>query len=585
MRPLDPRLIRYASAARWFLGAGAVLGLAQTVVVIAFSWFLSQAISLAIDGSALATLSGTVGALAAVVVVRAVLVWLQELVAVRGAAGVKSELRQRVMSAIARRGPEWLAARNSARVTTVVTTGLDALDNYFARYLPQLLLTAIATPILLVVILWQDLASGITAIVALPLIPVFMVLIGWATRTAQHKQWQSLQRLSAGFLDLVGGLGTLKIFGRERRQANRVREITEEYRGRTMGVLRISFLSGFVLELAASLSVAIIAVSIGLRLVDGRMGLATGLFVLLLAPELFLPVRQVGFQFHAAADGIAAADDVFAILDENAATATPASPLKIPSGVNRDPKGSEVAPSLTGLRLEGVVVRRPAATDATGPGHENGAPAADDPAPIDVEWRPGELAVLAGPSGVGKSTLVSALQGFLRFEGRITLGGELLTPETSGNSALSRSWLAWAGQHPGLFAGTIAGNVALGEADADPAVLAQALAWAGAADLDPTHILGVQGSGLSGGQAQRVAVARAIYRSQIRGCPVVILDEPSSALDSEAEDALLTGLRALADTGRIVVVVSHRPAVLQAADQVLWMGDTARDGSVADALA
>jgi ATP-binding cassette subfamily C protein CydD len=549
VRPLDPRLLRYASAARRFLVAGAAIGLAQTLAVVVFSWLLSRSIVLAIGGHPLPELAGTVGALAAVVVVRAVLAWLQELIAARGAAQVKSQLRSRVLAALAARGPDWVAGQHGARLTTTITTGLDALDNYFARYLPQLLLTVIATPILILVMVVQDLPSGITVILALPLIPVFMVLIGWATRTAQQKQWESLQRLGAGFLDLVGGLGTLKIFGRERRQPERLRAITEEYRARTMSVLRVSFLSGFVLELAASLSVALVAVSIGLRLVDGSLGFATGLFVLLLAPEAFLPVRQVGAQFHAAADGVAAADEVFAILDdETDAEAPRAEREQVSAGPVRE-SGA--------LQLKGVAV-----------------PAADAPRQrlqaVSAGWHPGDFIAVAGPSGAGKSTLLAALAGFLPFEGRVILAGRDVTVGP-------REWLAWAGQRPGLLSGTIADNVSLGDASVNPVLLQRALALAGAAGLDLATSLGVAGAGLSGGQAQRVAVARAIYRALAHGCPVIALDEPSAALDESTEAALIDGLRTLAAEGRIVIVVSHRPAVLAAATHILRVGEVTAD--------
>lgn len=552
MRPLDPRLLRYAVGARRFLLLGALLGLAQTLVVIAFAWLLSRSIVLAIEGSALGELAGTIGALAAVVVVRAVLIWLLEVSAARGAASVKSELRSRALRRLAERGPGWLAGRQGARISTVVTTGLDSLDNYFARYLPQLLLTAIATPVLVAVMLWQDLASGITVLVVLPLIPVFMVLIGWATQAVQQRQWEALQRLGAGFLDIVGGLGTLKIFGRERRQFDRLRTITEEYRTHTMAVLRVSFLSGFVLELAASLSVALVAVSIGLRLVDGSLALGVGLFVLLLAPEAFLPVRQVGAQFHAAADGLAAAEEVFAILDDESADSDSD---RDSSQVHResDRALSDAAASRGGagaLRFEDVTIHRGADPTVQG---------------FCAEFRPGEISVISGESGAGKSTLVAALQGFVPYDGRITLGGETVARGSP------RDWLAWAGQRPGLFGGTIEANVALGDDAVDRDALARSLDWAGASDLDPSTWLGVSGEGLSGGQAQRVAAGRAIYRSQVHGCRVLVLDEPSSALDAEAETALIEGFRRLAAQGRIVIVVSHRPAVLHAADQVVRM--------------
>ncbi len=548
MRPFDPRLLRYASASRTFLLLGGALGLAQTLVVLAFSWLLSRCIVGGVEGRSVAELAQTVGALAAVIAARAVLVWLTELVAHRGAAQVKSQLRARVLERVSALGPDWLASRQGARVTTVVTIGLDALDTYFARYLPQLLLTAIATPIFIVVVWLQDVPSGITLVIVLPLIPVFMVLIGLATQAVQRQQWEALQRLSSGFLDLVGGLGTLKIYGRERRQAGRLRMITEAYRARTMTVLRVTFLSGFVLELAASLSVALVAVSIGIRLVDGSLALGVGLFVLLLAPEAFLPIRNVGTQFHAAADGVAAAQDVFAILEDDPETSAAGSVRA------RDAHDMGRTPAAGGggvLLFESVTVRR------------DGTPVVEE---FDAEFPAGEVSVLSGPSGAGKSTLVAALLGFVPFEGAITWDGRPL-PATGGQDLV-----AWAGQRPGLFAGTVASNVSLGDAMPNPELVARSLTLAGIGALNPDTSLGVGGSGLSGGQAQRVAVARAIYRSLARDCPVVVLDEPSSALDADTEFALIDGLRTLAASGRVVLVVSHRPAFLDASTRVTELG-------------
>ncbi|TFD72293.1 thiol reductant ABC exporter subunit CydD, partial [Cryobacterium fucosi] len=470
----------------------------------------------------------------------------------RGAASVKSQLRARVLERLAERGPDWLAGTRSAGVATLVGQGLDALDNYFARYLPQLLLAGIATPILVLVMLWQDLPSGLTVIVVLPFIPLFMVLIGQATQAVQRAQWDALQRLGVGFLDLVGGLATLKIFGREARQADRVRTITEDYRGRTMKVLRVSFLSGFVLELGASLSVALVAVSVGLRLVDGSLQLGVGLFVLLLAPEAFLPVRQVGAQFHAAADGLAVAEDVFAILDEPAPTAPSAHTAALAAAATGPTDAAPPTPDA--LRFDRVRVRRAA------------GPAAPE---FSAVFRAGRLSVIRGASGAGKSTLVAALQGFVPFDGEISLGDAEVTPGTP------RPWLAWAGQRPGLLAGTIADNVSLGEASVDPALVQRVLREAGAGDLDPAIRLGVNGDGLSGGQSQRVAAARAIYRARLHGCPVLVLDEPSSALDPEAETLLVSGLRGLAAEGLIVIVVSHRPLLRDAADQIVELDGAA----------
>jgi ATP-binding cassette subfamily C protein CydD len=562
MRPLDPRLLKHASAARWFLVVGAVLGLAQTLAVVAFAWFLSQSITRAVDGTPLNELSGTVAALAGVIVVRATIVWLLEVAANRGAAAVKSQLRTAVLESLGRRGPDWLAGQQDARIASVVTSGLDALDNYFARYLPQLLLTAIATPILVALMLWQDLPSGITVLIVLPVIPIFMILIGQATQSVQRAQWDALQRLSSGFLDVVGGLATLKIFGRENRQTARLGGLTDEYRGRTMKVLRVSFLSGFVLELAGSLSVALIAVSIGIRLIDGSLLLGVGLFVLLLAPEAFLPLRQVGVQFHAAADGLAAAADVFAILDDepagtHAGAGTAPNTVRSSAGVGAQPSGAGPADASARpvfLHVDDITVHR------------------DDTAVLDrfsAEFRAGELSVITGPSGAGKSTLIGALQGFVRYDGNVRLGDTVLTPGDA------PGWLAWAGQRPGLFAGTVRANVALGSVTVDDALVGRAMTLAGVADLDPDRALGVNGAGLSGGQAQRVAAARAVYRCLALDTPVLVLDEPSSALDTAAEQALISGLAVLAGQGRIVVVVSHRPAFLAAADRIVMLSEAA----------
>jgi ATP-binding cassette, subfamily C, bacterial CydD len=350
----------------------------------------------------------------------------------------------------------------------------------------------------------------------------------------------------------VGGLATLKIYGRERRQAARLKGITDHYRKRTMTVLRVSFLSGFVLELAASLSVAIIAVSIGLRLVDGSLELAVGLFVLLLAPDAFLPVRNVGTQFHAAADGVAAAEEVFTILEDDGGPA----PTPVTERTMLDP-GQPPPLSRTGgaLRFDDVTIRRGGSAVVDG---------------FTAEFRPGEVSVITGRSGVGKSTLVAALLGFVEYEGTIILGEQVVTP------GAPRDWLAWAGQRPGLFSGTVAHNVALGDARVDPGLVELSLDWAGIGSLDPETPLAVNGEGLSGGQAQRVAAARAIYRSQAHGCPVVVFDEPSSALDENAERALIDGLGRLASEGIVVVVVSHRPALLEASDHVVRLGEVVR---------
>ena len=537
VRPVDPRLVRYASASRGFFVAIAAIGLAQTLVIIAFAWLLTRAITGVVSGTSWAVLGETLMALAAVVVARGILLWARELVSARAAARVQAQLRAQLVAAVGRLGPGWLAGQNSARLAVVAGRGLDALDAYFGRYLPQLVLTVIATPILLAVMWWQDWISGLTVLLTLPLIPLFMVLIGLATRTVQQKQWRTLGALAARFADTVQGLSTLKVFGRQHRAATSIERVTDAYRTETMRVLRVSFLSGFALELLASISVAIVAVSVGFRLIDGSLTLTVGLFVLLLAPEAYLPLRQVGVQFHAAAEGVAATEDVFAVLDADAGAAPAAGTASTDSPTASPPPGPL---TLRDVRVHrGVLVLPPVSFSAV----------------------PGTITLVEGPSGSGKSSVLAALRGAADADGTMTLGGAPLPP--------AAGWLAWAGQQPGLVAGTIAANVALGDDGGDHDTVARALALAQADDLDPARELGVQGAGLSGGQAQRVAVARAIHR-HLRGlAPVLALDEPSSALDAETEAALWTNLRNLADAGATVVLVSHRRSARAIADQVV----------------
>jgi len=539
--PIDPRLLRYASASRWFLVAGGVVGFLQTVSIVAAAWFATALIVGVIDGRSLAGLAPDLVAFGGVVVARAVFVWLLDVLAARGAARVKSQLRVRVVAALGRLGPAWLAERNSARVTTVVSQGLDALDGYFAKYLPQLILTAIATPLVLLVLLTQDFTTAIIIIVTLPLIPLFMVLVGLATQSVQKKQWAALTKLASGFLDVVDGLSTLTIFGRQHRQVARIDAVTEDYRSRTMGVLRVSFVSGFVLELAGTLSVAVVAVSVGLRLVSGDLALTVGLFVLLLTPEAYLPLRQVGAQFHAAADGVAAADEVFQILD-----AAPAAQSAASASPSTQTPAHARAGSL--LAVENLTVRYGDRTVIDG---------------LAVGFAPGRITAIAGPSGAGKSSLVAAVLGFVPYEGDVTLDGVRLEPGEA------RSLVAWSGQRPALMAGTVGENIALGAPVIDETLLREAMRYAAAELIDPWLVLGEGGSGLSGGQSQRVSLARAFYRALETGCPVVVLDEPSSALDAATEGELIQGLVRLAATGVAVVVVSHRAALLDAADSTL----------------
>ncbi|MFJ5675386.1 thiol reductant ABC exporter subunit CydD [Streptomyces sp. NPDC093097] len=564
MKPIDPRLLRYARATRGFLVAVVVLGLAGAGLVIGQAMLIAEIVVGAFQhGRPLGALVTPVTLLAAVSVGRGLVSWLTELAAHRAGASVKSELRMRLIERAAELGPDVAVRRaegtadtgtlelRTGELTTLATRGIDALDDYFARYLPQLGLAVVVPVAVLVRIVSGDWISALTIVLTLPLIPVFMILIGWATQSKMDRQWRLLSRLSGHFLDVVEGLPTLKVFGRAKAQAAAIREITSQYRRATLRTLRIAFLSSFALELLATISVALVAVGIGFRLVSGELDLYTGLMVLVLAPEAYLPLRQVGAQYHAAAEGLSAAEEVFAVLETRPRT-----------------PGTAPAPAGTGLTVEGLVVRHP------------GRAAASLPA-TSFEVRPGETVALVGPSGAGKSTLLSVVLGFTEpSKGRVLVDGRDIADLSPDGW---RGRIAWVPQHPHLFAGSIAENVRLVRPDADDAAVRAALGEAGALDFvdalpDGTATrLGESGAGLSAGQRQRIALARAFLADR----PIVLLDEPTANLDGETEQALVEAVGRLA-AGRTVLMVVHRPALLAVADRTVRLAGP-REGAAATA--
>lgn len=561
MKPVDPRLLRYAGAARGFLAASALIGVVQTAVTIAFAWLLTDAVTGALAGR---DVTSSLLWLLAAALLRGILIAASDAAGTRAAAKTGMQLRSALIAAVGRLGPGWLAQRNQTALAVTAGHGLEALDAYFARYIPQLVLTVIATPVIVAVMWWQDWPSGLTAIITLPLIPLFLILIGIATRTVQKKQWQTLQRLAARFADTVQGLSTLRLFGRDGRAADRIEVTADDYRRETMKVLRFSFLSGFAMELLASLAVALIAVAVGFRLLSGGLSLEVGLFVLLLAPEAFLPIRQVGVQFHAAAEGVAATEDVFDVLDQAGAPAVGASRSSSEGARVTNSSRTRVPaphPGLSGGRAddsEELFTRDRAlvVSDLR----------VRDLPPVSFTAEPGTITLIEGPSGAGKSSLLAALRGAAEYEGSAGFAGRDvrdLSPAV---------WLAWAGQRPGLLQGTVGENVALGDPTPDADGIRAALDAACADVIDAQRMLGVQGSGLSGGQAQRVAVARALYRHAADPTRVLVLDEPSSALDPETEERLWRSLRERADAGATILLVSHRRSARDIADQVVALG-------------
>ncbi|MFK4146160.1 thiol reductant ABC exporter subunit CydD [Streptomyces sp. NPDC004065] len=538
MKPIDPRLLRHARATRFFLMAVVALGALGAGLVIAQAMLVAEVVVGAFrHGMGVTALRTPLVLLVAVAGGRALVAWLTELAAHRASAAVKSELRGRLLERAAALGPGWLSGRRTGSLVALATRGIDALDDYFSRYLPQLGLAVVVPAAVLARIVTEDWVSAALIVCTLPLIPVFMTLIGWATQARMDRQWRLLSRLSGHFLDVVAGLPTLKVFGRAKAQAESIRRITGEYRRATLRTLRIAFLSSFALELLATLSVALVAVTIGMRLVHGDMDLYTALVILVLAPEAYLPLRQAGAQYHAAAEGLAAAEEIFAVLE---------TPLQ-ESGTASVPAGA--------FAFEGVGVRYPGRSEDAVTG-------------VSFTVEPGETVALVGPSGAGKSTLLNVLLGFVRpTTGRVSVGGVDLTaldPE---------QWharIAWVPQRPHLYAGTIAENVRLARPGAGTAAVRGALADAGALEFVDAlpqgmeTVLGEDGAGLSAGQRQRLALARAFLADR----PVLLLDEPTAALDGATEAEVVEAVRRLS-AGRTVLLVVHRPALLAVADRIV----------------
>lgn len=539
---LNGPLVRHAPAARRLVAFSVLFALCSAACSVGQAVLLATGITKVFLAHArLAQVSGEVTGLVALTVVRGIVAAAQETTSARAVATVKSELRG---SLLRRLDDPAAVPTGAARLADAATRGLDGLDPYLARYLPQLAAVGVATPVFVVAISLADWVSGVIVAVCVPLVPVFMALIGTATQRNAERQWETLHRLSRHFLDLVEGLTTLRVFGRAKAQQGSLGAVGEDLRQATMAGLRLSFLSAFVLELAASLSVALVAVQISLRLLDGTLGLRTALVVLLLAPEAFLPLRALGAGYHAASDGMTAVRRCLEIIGTPLRAA--ATRLDLP------PVGEH------GVVVDAVTV---SADDRS---------AVSRLPPTSLELIPGRLVGLVGPSGSGKSTLLGVLRAAVRCSaGAVLVGGVDLA------EAEPRAWLtrvAWLPQRPHLVAGSVADNVRLGATSAGDADVRRALRRA-AADVDPDLVLGEDGTGISAGQRQRVALARAFLRAE-RGADLVLLDEPSAHLDAATEQRVLAGIREL-QAGRCVLMVTHRPAMAAAADDVIHVGRAA----------
>ncbi|WP_280350301.1 thiol reductant ABC exporter subunit CydD [Nocardia abscessus] len=584
--PIDPRLWRYARSARSYLALSVALSLVVTAAIVVAAVMIGRVLAGVVTDPALRTLGAwtvELVVLALAIAGRVLATWSQSRLAHRAGASVVAELESAVLGAGARLSPRELDTRRT-ELAVVVGTGLSGLRGYLVGYVPALLLAVLVPPIVLAVIAAHDLTSGVIVVITLPLIPIFMILIGLLTQGRAEATLAATTRLSDQLLDLFAGMPTLRALGRETGVAepetpsqggagpaltmqHRVRDLGDALRQRTMRALRMAFLSSMVLEMLATLSVALIAVSIGLRLVFGEMSLYAGLVALVLAPEVYLPLRMVGERFHAAQDGMAAADKAFAVLES-----TPGEQAW---------SGLDESSRVQATDLSPAPVRHDLAAPGTVEVCGLSVRARDGFAPADLSatLRPGSLTVLAGPNGSGKSTAVQAILGLITPDrGAVIIDGvdvRALDPD--------RWWarVAWLPQRPVLVPGTLRDNLELlGARTVDHAARgpvrvvddleAACVATGFDAVLDDLPerwdtVVGPGGIGLSLGQRQRLALTRVLAADR----PILLLDEPTAHLDAAAEATVLAALQVRARAGATVVVIGHRPTVLAAADHVV----------------
>lgn len=548
MRPLDPRLLKYASSARRHIILISILGIVTAVLVIAQTLALSAALSPAVtSGASLTQVRTPLLLLVAIVIARAAVIGVREALGHRAADRTIRELRGRVLTHISNLGPRWRATHGS-EASTLLSRGLTDLSPYFVDYLPQLVLTATVTPLALATILFLDFWSAFIAAIVVPLIPIFMALIGRFTQSASSEKLETMQTLGAQMLDLIAGLPTLRALGRESAPRAHLESLSRSNTRATMSTLRIAFLSGAVLEFLSTLCVALVAVEVGFRMVFGHVSLFTGLAVIMLAPEVFEPLRQVGAQFHASANGVAAAERAFEILETPIPSMDEDSENSVQGIQNID--WSSAAFSLRDLSIE--------------------ARGTWAPAGLNADILPGTLSVLAGPSGSGKTSTIYALMRLLPIQsGQLmvrTCSGEEIPLQDIPKEALWKA-ITWVPQHPSLLPGTLREQLP----SSTDEELEAAAALCGFTEVLDTLAerwdapIGQDGAGLSVGQRQRFALTRAL----LARTPIVILDEPTAHLDAVSEEIVLKAIEALRKKGRTIIAIAHRQALIDAADQVI----------------
>lgn len=553
---IDMGLVRQARRHWLPLASTVVCGILATVATIAQAASLSRVIHrVFLERAGLAETQGGLAIFVLASLARVIFTWLQQSAASQLSYAIKSRLRNQLSQHLFQVGPAQVQNERTGELSATLLAGVDALDAYFSQYLPQLLFATLIPITILVFVFPIDLISGLVLLLTAPLIPLFMVLIGHAAEALTRRQWQTLSRLSAHFLDVLQGLTVLKLFNRSRDQIKTIMTMSQNFRHATMNVLRVAFLSALVLELIATISTAIIAVEIGLRLLYNRMQLVDALFVLILAPEFYLSLRQLASRFHAGMEGVASAQRLFQLL------AVPAAPIAL----KRSP------------HLQNSTIR----FDAVSYAYESGSrPALQD---VTLEISPGQKVALIGPSGSGKTTLTRLLLGFIAAqEGKITIGDQDL-------KTLNREdwWrqIGWVPQQPTLFHASVRENIALGRDQATDSEIIEAARLANIHDFivalpEGYHtMVGEKGARLSGGQVQRIALARAF----IKNAPLLILDEPIAQVDPGLSALLHDSIEKLLKN-RTAIIIAHQLHTVVNASRiyVLQQGRIIESGSPAE---
>ena len=548
---LDKRLLQETRSVQTALSLTILLGILAGIVLVGQAFYLSRVINqVFLAGDTLAEVQNYLLILFGLSLIRAGLTWSSQVTAQQVASRVKIEVRQRLTAHLLALGPAYTQGERSGELTNTAIEGVEALNDYFSQYLPQLALAALIPVTILLFVFPLDALSGLVLLLTAPLIPVFMLLIGSLAEGLTQRQWISLSRMSAHFLDVLQGLTTLKLLGRSQEQAEIIAFVSDRFRQTTMGVLRVAFLSALVLELVATLSTAVVAVQVGLRLLYGYLGFEQALFVLILAPEFYLPLRLLGTRFHAGMSGAAAAKRIFQVL-EMPLPVTTADHRPPTAAINNEPTASHPDP----IRFSHVQYaynegERPAITD------------------ISFTLNPGEKVALVGPSGAGKSTVAQLLLRFIEPDaGTITVAGR---PLAALEPAAWRAQLAWVPQQPYLFHASVRHNICLARPQATAAEVRVAARLAQADDFIETlpagydTIIGERGARLSGGQAQRIALARAF----LKDTPYLILDEATANLDPEREAQIQAAIDRLLQ-GRTALIIAHRLNTVRAATKIL----------------